>query len=305
MKKKMSTIKVQNLVKTFTNIKAVNDISFEVQGGTIFGLLGPNGAGKTTTIRMMNNIIIPDSGQIFIDGEEVSSNKQNNIGYLPEERGLYKKMKVIDQILYFAELKGLTKAEANKNADYWLERFNALSWKNKKVQELSKGMQQKLQFITTILHDPDVLILDEPFSGFDPVNAELLNSVILELKSQGKAIILSTHLMHQVETMCDDICLINRGKAILTGSVRNIKRSFGKNTIIMEFEGNVDFLNEMENVRIIQSTSNRVELMLLDKTLKANDILDRAMNSAEIFKFELCEPSMNEIFIDQTKEDDQ
>jgi ABC-2 type transport system ATP-binding protein len=299
----MSTVKVQNLVKTFTDIKAVDNISFEVQGGAIFGLLGPNGAGKTTTIRMMNNIIIPDSGQILIDGAEVTSDMQNVIGYLPEERGLYKKMKVIDQILYFAELKGLNKTDAGRKADYWLDRFSAISWKNKKIQELSKGMQQKVQFITTILHDPAVLILDEPFSGFDPVNAELLNNIILELKAQGKAIILSTHLMHQVETMCDDICLMNKGKAILTGSVRNIKRSFGKNTIIMEYEGNVDFLKQMNEVKINQSTSNRIEVLLLDKTITPNSILERALQNAEIFKFELCEPSMNDIFIEQTKED--
>jgi ABC-2 type transport system ATP-binding protein len=303
--KPMSTIKVQNLVKTFTDVKAVDNISFEVNGGAIFGLLGPNGAGKTTTIRMMNNIIIPDSGQIFIDGKEVNSDMQNIIGYLPEERGLYKKMKVIDQILYFAELKGLSKADALKKADYWLGRFSAGAWKNKKVQELSKGMQQKLQFITTILHDPAVLILDEPFSGFDPVNAELLNTIIMELKEQGKAIVLSTHLMHQVEKMCDDICLINKGKAILSGSVRNIKRSFGKNTIIMEYEGNLDFLKEMESVRINQSTSNRIEILILDKAIKPNMILEKAMSTAEIFKFELCEPSMDEIFIEQTKEDDK
>jgi ABC-2 type transport system ATP-binding protein len=299
----MSTIKVQNLVKTFTDVKAVDSISFEVQGGAIFGLLGPNGAGKTTTIRMMNNIIIPDSGQILIDGKEVTADMQNIIGYLPEERGLYKKMKVIDQILYFAELKGVSKADAIIKADYWLDRFNASSWKNKKVQELSKGMQQKLQFITTILHEPSVLILDEPFSGFDPVNAELLNTIILELKAQGKAIVLSTHLMHQVETMCDDICLMNKGKAILTGSVRNIKRSFGKNTIIIEYEGNLDFLKDMDTVRIQQSTSNRIEVLILDKTIKPNAILEQALKTAEIFKFELCEPSMNEIFIEQTKED--
>ncbi len=301
----MSTIKVENLVKTFTNIKAVDDISFEVQGGAIFGLLGPNGAGKTTTIRMMNNIIIPDSGQIFIDGKEVTADFQNIIGYLPEERGLYKKMKVIDQILYFAELKGVNRIDAGKKADYWLDRFSALSWKNKKIQELSKGMQQKIQFITTILHDPAVLILDEPFSGFDPVNAELLNTIILELKEQGKAIILSTHLMHQVETMCDDICLMNKGKAILTGSVRNIKRSFGKNTILMEYEGNVDFLKAMDTVRIIQSTNNRIEILILDKSIQPNDLLAQALNTAEIFKFELSEPSMNEIFIEQTREDSQ
>lgn len=288
---------LSNVSKTFGEYKAVNDVSYSVKKGRIFGLLGPNGAGKTTTIRMINNIFTPDSGSVTINGERAGTRHQNYIGYLPEERGLYKKTKVIEQLQYFGQLKGLSRIQALKQAREWLHKLGAPDWANKKIQELSKGMQQKVQFIGTVLHNPDILILDEPFSGFDPINTELLKNIILEMRNEGKTIILSTHVMQQVEQMCDDMCLINKGKVILSGEVRKVKKSFGRDTLLLEFEGDASFLNAMP-VEIKNQTSNRVELRITDNTLKPNDILNQAMQHVQIYKFELAEPSINDIFIE-------
>jgi len=298
----MSFLKIENIYKSFATTKAVRGISFEVEKGKIFGLLGPNGAGKTTTIRMINNIYIPDSGQILFENTPINSLIQEKIGYLPEERGLYKKIKVIDQILYFAALKGMDKKTAEIKADKWLEQLDAASWRNKKVQELSKGMQQKVQFIATIIHEPELLILDEPFSGFDPINTEQIKKVVIDLKNSGKTIILSTHIMHQAEQMCDDICLINKGQVVLSGGIREIKKRYGKDTVIVEFEGNNDFFDNIEGVRIIDKTHNRIELRIVDKTLTINELLRIAIDKVNIYKMELSEPSMNEIFINVTSE---
>lgn len=298
----MGVIEVKGISKSFGDTKAVQNVSFKVTKGRIFGLLGPNGAGKTTAIRMINHILIPDEGSITINGHEASPETQSMIGYMPEERGLYKKMKVGEQLLYLAQLKGLTKSEAKKAVRHWLERFEAIDWIDKKVGELSKGMSQKIQFIATIAHDPDIYIFDEPFSGLDPINSETLKEVVLELRDKGKTILFSTHRMEQVEQMCDEICLFNKGRAVLNGNLREIKQSFGKNTINLEFEGNASFLNSLGNVRINNRSNNFAEIRVLDGQ-NMQDILKTAITHAEIYRFERVEPSLQEIFISTVGED--
>lgn len=298
----MTIIEVKNVFKAFGKTKAVNDVSFEVKKGRIFGLLGPNGAGKTTTIRMINYILTPDNGNITINGVEASPETQKMIGYMPEERGLYKKMKVFDQLMYLTQLKGINPGEAKQSIEYWLERFGASDWKKKQVGELSKGMSQKIQFIATIAHDPDIYIFDEPFSGLDPINSETLKEIIIELRDKGKTILFSTHRMEQVEQMCDDICLFNQGEAVLTGKLREIKSSFGENTINLEFEGDGSFLDKLEDVRINNRSTNFAEIRVLNGQSMQN-ILKLAMNHAEIHKFERIEPSLTEIFISTVGED--
>jgi len=298
----MGIIDVAGVSKSFEETKAVQDVSFEVNSGRIFGLLGPNGAGKTTTIRMINHILVPDSGSIHINGLEVSPETQRMIGYLPEERGLYKKMKVGEQLLYLAQLKGMTYRDAKETIRYWLDRFDALDWHKKEISELSKGMSQKIQFIATIAHDPDIYIFDEPFSGLDPINSELLKEIIIELKEKDKTILFSTHRMEQIEQMCDDICLFNNGKAVLQGSLREIKRSFGKNTVNLQFEGDGSFLNTIEDIRINNKSTNFAEVRLLNG-MDEQQLLKRAMEEVQIHKFEFVEPSLTEIFISTVGED--
>lgn len=298
----MAIIELQNVFKAFGKTKAVNDVSFEVHQGRIFGLLGPNGAGKTTTIRMINYILTPDSGSVTINGIEASPETQKMIGYMPEERGLYKKMKVFDQLMYLTQLKGMNAGDAKKAINYWLKRFEASDWKKKEIGELSKGMSQKIQFIATIAHDPDIYIFDEPFSGLDPINSETLKEIIIELRDSGKTILFSTHRMEQVEQMCDDICLFNQGEAVLTGNLRKIKSSFGENTINLEFEGDGSFLDKLENVRINNRSTNFAEIRVLNGQ-SMQDILKLAMDHAEIHRFERIEPSLTEIFISTVGED--
>ncbi|WP_018126834.1 ABC transporter ATP-binding protein [Balneola vulgaris] len=298
----MTIIEVDGIRKAFGKNVAVNDVSFKAERGRIFGLLGPNGAGKTTTIRMINNIIMPDEGNITINGVAASPETQKMIGYMPEERGLYKKMKVEEQLMYLTQLKGMKAKDAKKAIRYWLERFGAADWTKKEVGELSKGMSQKIQFIATIAHDPDIYIFDEPFSGLDPINSETLKEIIIELKNNGKTILFSTHRMEQVEQMCDDICLFNNGKAVLQGGLREIKASFGKNTINLEFEGDGTFLDKLQDVRINNRSTNFAEIRVLNGQ-SMQDILKLAMEHAEIHKFERIEPSLNEIFISTVGED--
>lgn len=289
-------IDVQNVSKHFGKATAVNQVSFGVEKGQIFGLLGPNGAGKTTTIRMINHILNPDTGSISILGEAVSPKSQERIGYLPEERGLYKKMKVFDQLMYLAQLKGLSYMAAKTAIEFWLDRFEASSWKKKEVSELSKGMSQKIQFIATVAHDPEIYIFDEPFSGLDPINSEMLKEVILEEKKRGKTILFSTHRMEQVEQMCDDICLFNQGKAVLQGNLQSIKQSFGNNTVLLDFIGDSEFLNQLEGVRINNRSTNFAEIRLLEGA-SPQHILEIAMKHAEIQRFEIVQPSLQDIFI--------
>jgi len=251
---------------------------------------------------MINYITAPDEGSISIMGQAVGSQSQQLIGYLPEERGLYKKMKVGEQLLYLAQLKGMSVTDAQKAINHWLERFDAVSWQKKETHELSKGMQQKIQFIATIAHDPDIYIFDEPFSGLDPINSELLKKVIIELRDKRKTILFATHRMEQVEQMCDDICLFNKGKAILQGKLSDIKRSFGRNTVILEFEGDGSFIDELENVRINNRSTNYAEIRLLNG-LDEQVILQKAIQNVTLLRFEFVQPSLNEIFISTVGED--
>jgi ABC-2 type transport system ATP-binding protein len=293
----MNVIELRNVRKSFDSFVAVNDLSLEVKGGSIFGLLGPNGAGKTTSIRMILDIFAPDSGEVLVLGDHASSKIQQRVGYLPEERGLYKKMKVIDQLVFFANLKGVSAKTASKRAQEWLNRLGLKEWKDKKAIELSKGMQQKIQFIASTLHEPDLLILDEPFSGLDPVSVDLLKNVILDLREQGKTVIFSTHQMEQVEQMCDEICLINKGTKVLGGSVREVKRRFGRNTVIMDYEGDDSFAGD-DLIRRQKRMANHSEMILRDGA-DAQELLRRAISSgARVHRFELVEPSLNDIFIE-------
>jgi ABC-2 type transport system ATP-binding protein len=293
-------LRVSGVTKRYTTKLAVDRVSFDVTEGRIFGLLGPNGAGKTSTIRMIAFITMPDEGEITFQGKRVGAWSQRLMGYLPEERGLYKKMRVRDHLEYLAALKGMKYREAHDSIAYWMDRFGITSWANKKVEELSKGMQQKVQFIGTIAHRPQLLIFDEPFSGLDPINSELLQEVIFELKGEGRTVLFASHRMEQVEQLCDDICLISDGRVLIDGPVRDVKRSFGRNVINLEFEGDAGFLTQMESkqaVRIINKTQSRAEVRLLDGT-EPRDVLQAAMaNLRQVYRFELVEPSLNEIFI--------
>lgn len=301
----MKVLRAENLFKKYGNYIAVDNISFSVEAGKIFGMLGPNGAGKTTSIRMVTNILAPDSGSVYIFDEIANPKHQEKIGYLPEERGLYKKLKVIEQLLYFGQLKGMKRSEALLKARFWLSKMDAADWENKKIQELSKGMQQKVQFISTIMHDPPLVILDEPFSGLDPINTELLKQIILDLKKQGKAIMLSTHIMSQVEQLCDEICLIDHGKVLISGNVREIKKSYGKDTVLIEFEGDSNVFNELKNVQILNKSENRIEFRINGDISIIENLQKELFTKVIIFKYQLAEPSLNEIFIDVVTKKEQ
>jgi ABC-2 type transport system ATP-binding protein len=292
----MPVIKATKLRKAFTTVLAVDDVSLSVDGGEVFGLLGPNGAGKSTTIRMLLNILTPDSGTVTFDGRPVSPAVLNRIGYLPEERGLYQKNKLLDAILYFASLKGLTGSKARERAAALLQRFELSAYANRKIEELSKGNQQKVQFITAILHDPDLLLLDEPFAGLDPVNQILLKDILQEQKQQGKAIIFSTHQMDSAERLCDRLCLINHGKIVLEGSVKSVKQQFGKNAVRLEYAGDGSFLSTLPMVSESTVYENFAELVLSGGT-SSRDIFSAIRDRLDIRKFEFVEPSLNAIFI--------
>ena len=296
------TVRLDRVYKRFRDFTAVKDLSLTVRAGRVFGLLGPNGAGKTTTIRMMVNITAPDSGSIELFGRKIDSELQNRIGYLPEERGLYRKMKVVDQLKFFAELKNVRGKHVEAKIDEWLGRVKLSEWKNKRSMELSKGMQQKIQFVTAVLHDPELLILDEPFSGLDPINAELLKEIVLELKRSGKTIIFSTHQMEVAEKICDDICLINRAEKVLEGSLRELKRSFGRNSVAVRCEGGDGVLDDPALVSKVVRHADEAQA-LLAQGANAQVLLRRLIDSgAMIGKFEMVEPSLNDIFITKVTE---
>ena len=302
MSQQQVTLQVENVTKRYGDFTAIDNISFEIKAGRVFGFLGPNGAGKTTTIRMIVGITVPDEGTVRLFGEKISSEIQNKIGYLPEERGLYKKIKVQDQLRYFAALKGVSQKEADKRIDYWLERMKLSEWKTKKTTDLSKGMSQKIQFISTVLHNPDLLILDEPFSGLDPINVEFLIDVVAELKAQEKTIIFSTHLMETAERLCDDIILINKSRKVIGGTLREVKESFGRNMIALRATGGENVLaDEMLISKIIEHADEK-ELILTEKA-DAQILLKKLIDSGAIIsKFEQIEPSLNDIFIEKVKE---
>jgi ABC-2 type transport system ATP-binding protein len=293
------TLKLERVTKRFGEFTAVDDLSLTVRAGRVYGLLGPNGAGKTTTIRMIVGITAPDEGTVELFGRAVNSEAQNRIGYLPEERGLYKRMKIVDQLRFFAELKNFSGRAAEEAIDRWLSKVKLSEWKRKKASELSKGMQQKIQFIAAVLHDPDLLILDEPFSGLDPVSSELLIELVLELKAAGRTIIFSTHQMEVAERVCDDICLINRSRKVLDGSIREVKRGFGRNSVALRFEGGEGVLEDTALVAGVKRHSDEIEALLTPET-DPQEVLRRLLAAgACVTKFELVEPSLHDIFIEK------
>ncbi len=300
-------ISAKHITKNYTDKKALDDVSIDIPDKQIFGLLGPNGAGKTTFIRILNQMIQPDCGTITVDGEPLSFSDVERIGYLPEERGLYKKMRVSEQILYFASLKGMDDAVAKQELNLWVDRLNIGDWKNKRVEELSKGMQQKVQFIATVIHKPSLLILDEPFSGFDPVNAQAIKNEILRLKSEGTTIVLSTHDMNSVEELCDTITLISNSKQILSGSVSDIKNSYAANKFEIVFSGYYNSLltTLTPSFKILnqrkEADKTIVEIELL-QNITTNDVLTYLMNSGNIVSFKPILPTMNDIFIEAVKQ---
>lgn len=297
----MNILETKEVSKSYSSHKVLDKVSISIKEGEIFGLLGPNGAGKTTLIRMINQITAPDEGEILFFGNKLKREDIKNIGYLPEERGLYKKMKVGEQAIYLAELKGLSKKEAKKRLEYWFDKFEISSWWNKRVEELSKGMAQKVQFITTILHEPKLLIFDEPFSGFDPLNANLLKNEILNLREKGATIIFSTHNMESVEEICDSIALINKSKKILEGNVYEIKEKFKKNIfeIIIPYQENTDSLI-IDGCQITNSTVNKGKLALTLSIAQGKnaDLLSNILKYTNILSYREILPSMNNIFIE-------
>ncbi|MHB8578736.1 MAG: ABC transporter ATP-binding protein [Ignavibacteriaceae bacterium] len=293
----MFALEVRNLSKSFGSLKAVDDVSFAVPEGSVFGLIGRNGAGKTTTIRMMMNIYLPDSGEVILKGSKIGQEFKNMVGYLPEERGLYKKMSVLETIQFFAELKGKTGKSIERKANQYLEKFQLSDRKNSKVEDLSKGNQQKVQFITTIIHDPEFIILDEPFSGLDPINTNLLKEIILDLKKQGKVIIFSTHLMDFAEKMCDHITMIDKGKIILNGSMEDIKSKYAQQNVSINYRGDISFLNGNPIIENIEDYGNSTGIKV-KKPEQVQELLKTLVDkNITITKFNANEISLQEIFV--------
>jgi ABC-2 type transport system ATP-binding protein len=290
-------LNVRDVRKVFSSVVAVDRVSFEVNRGEVFGLLGPNGAGKTTTIRMILNILPPDAGTILFDGQPFTDQTRNLVGYLPEERGLYRKSRLLDTILYFAELRGMQRAAAKEKAMKWLSRFALEAQAARKVEELSKGNQQKIQFITAIIHDPTLVILDEPFSGLDPVNQVLFQDIFDEMKDEGKAVIFSTHQMEQAERLSDSLCLINQGRMVLDGSVRDVKKRYGSNSLHVEFEGDGAFMEGLPGVQRAYLYKNAAELDLREHAV-VSDLIGAINSKVEVRKIELREPSLHAIFME-------
>ncbi len=299
-------LEANNIVKTYANHIALDNVSINIKENSIFGMLGPNGAGKTSFIRIINQITAPDSGTILFNGVPLNKNHIYDIGYLPEERGLYKKMKVGEQSIYLAQLKGLSRSEAIKRLKYWFEKFEITSWWNKKVEELSKGMQQKIQFIITVIHNPKFLIFDEPFSGFDPINVNILKEEILQLKKNGSTIIFSTHNMASVEEICDEIVLLNKSKVILEGDVDEIKERYKSNLYNIEITTPDFSVKDIipENYQIIKEETDRNKTKLrirIPNTVKANDLINLFIGKVDIHTFNEILPTMNEVFISSIK----
>jgi ABC-2 type transport system ATP-binding protein len=291
----MPVVDLDRISKSYSGKVAVEELSLRIEPGTMYGLLGPNGAGKTSTIRMMVGMTLPDSGTVRLFDEPFRRDHLRRVGYLPEERGLYKRMKVIDQLVFMGQLHGLAKATALTRARQWCERMEIAESMEKKTQELSKGMQQKIQFIATLLHDPELIIMDEPSSGLDPVNVSLLEQTLLELKSKGRTILFSTHRMEQVEKLCDAICLVDRGRAVLEGSMRAVKSRYARNRVVVEYAGDASFLTD-PSITGLRESMGRAEFKLRNGG-DPQALLRAAASKAEIFKFELVEPSLEEIFI--------
>lgn len=291
-------IEIKKLVKNYGRVEAVKDLSFSLEKGEIFGLLGPNGAGKSTTIRMIMNIIRQDSGEILFDGKEIADGDTDRIGYMPEERGLYKKVPVDELLIFLAELKGATPAQSRRRMDSLLKRFDLLDWKKSKTDSLSKGMSQKLQFISTILHEPDIIILDEPFSGLDPVSADQMCTMISELRDKGKTIIFSTHIMDHAERICNKICIMKEGSVKTSGTLSEVKAKHGRNTVVIDFEGSAAFLRELPVVTDMIEWPGSCEVSLTDDADSGSVLLKAAAEKLKISRFEVQQPSLHKIFID-------
>lgn len=298
-------LSIRNIVKQYAGHRALDDVSLEVESGKIFGLLGPNGAGKTSLIRIINQITAPDSGEVYFNGQRLNQSHIDRIGYLPEERGLYKKMEIGEQMIYLARLKGLTRADATQKLKVWFEKLEMETWWKKKIEELSKGMQQKAQFVATVLHEPDLIILDEPFSGFDPVNAEIIKDEILELNRKGATILFSTHRMESVEELCDSIALIHKSHKILDGRVKTIRNSYKNDTYLVEYTGEQLVFNGSQPFDIIsevagEDNSHVIKLKLNNNS--ANDVLQYLIPKTRINMLQEVIPSVNEIFIEKVKQ---
>ena len=297
-------LSIRNIVKQYAGHRALDDVSLEVEKGKIFGLLGPNGAGKTSLIRIINQITTPDSGEVYFNGEKLNQSHIERIGYMPEERGLYKKMEIGEQLVYLARLKGLEKADAEKRIRNWFEKLDMSDWWGKKIEDLSKGMQQKVQFVSTVLHNPELIILDEPFSGFDPVNAEVIKDEILELNRKGATIIFSTHRMESVEELCDAIALIDRSHKILDGPVKTIRNSYRNNTYKVEYSGKLA-LNGAEPFELLQhipGLENDLMQIKLKENYTVNEVLQYLIPKVGISRLEEIIPTMNEIFIEKVNQ---
>lgn len=299
----MNTVELNRIRKAYDHFVAVDDLSFNIAQGSVYGLLGPNGAGKTSTIRMMIGITVPDSGDIRLFGETFQRRWLNRVGYLPEERGLYRRMKILEHLVFLGELKGMSAGEASRKAVWWCERLELTDWMQKKVEELSKGMQQKVQFIAALLHDPDLIIMDEPFAGLDPANVVLLKDVLLEQKKAGKTILFSTHRMDQVERLCDAICLVNHGKAVLEGDLDHIRASYGRQDVMLEYQGESEFLQDQELVQSFNNYGRYVEVRMKPGA-DPQRLLHEASAAARVNKFELIEPSVEQIFIEVVAKQD-
>jgi len=295
-------LELENIRKVYNQKVAVDSLSLSVPQGVIYGIIGPNGAGKTTTIRMIMNIIAPDSGRVMFDGKKADISFLERIGYLPEERGLYKKMTLRQVITYMAELKGCPRKTTAGRISHWLEKMGLIDYIDQKVEELSKGMQQKLQFITTIIHEPDIIILDELFSGLDPINVELIKGILMDLKREGKTILFSTHVMEQAEKLCDNICMILDGKKVLDGKIGDIKSQFGKNALQVEIEGDGSFIKQLPGVANLTEYNNYLEIMLVDNA-DPQSILRQMIEKVKVRRFEMAAPSLYEIFISTAKLD--
>ena len=296
-------LSIRNIVKQYAGHRALDDVSLEVESGQIFGLLGPNGAGKTSLIRIVNQITAPDSGEIYFDGQKLNQSHIERIGYLPEERGLYKKMEIGEQMIYLARLKGLSRDEANKRLKFWFEKLGIEAWWKKKIEELSKGMQQKAQFVATVLHEPDLIILDEPFSGFDPVNAEVIKDEILELNRKGATILFSTHRMESVEELCDSIALIHKSHKILDGKVKHIRNSYRNDVYLVEYAGEALHFSGVQPFDLIgESISDEdrhtIRIKLQDGR-SSNDVLQYLIPQTRVTMLQEVIPSMNDIFIEK------
>ena len=299
----MALLEIKNISKSFQNNQALQNVSLTILPNKIYGLLGPNGAGKTTLIRNITQIFYPDSGEILLNGEKLQPKHSNQIGYMPEERGMYKKMKVGEQLIYFAKLRDFNTKQAEEKIDYWLQKLDIESWRNKNIEDLSKGMQQKVQFVATILHEPKLLILDEPFSGLDPIAAELIKNEIIELNQKGTTIIFSTHRMENIEEMCEDIFLINKGKIILDGNVQQIKQDFKQHLYKISLAENVQLNEKIQQSISIQKHENNELIIQLNQNQKPNDVLRILLdNNIELNSITEILPTVGEIFIQKVKQ---